>query len=185
MGDALAAQNRALCLFQHSDTAPWLERWVYCCASSAATHCICLASCCAADEEEQQEAEAEQEAAAKPAARRRKPQAKAGGAANADDDSGPLGLPLQLNKTLSGVLGMLWCGGEWRGLTLALQSILIRHHRASSEVKRFAVGPRAVVALGEVEWLHPAFHNEKAIFPPGYCAERLTSECCVEECRVL
>ena len=30
----------------------------------------------------------------------------------------------------------------------------------------------AVLSLGEVEWLHPAFHNEKFIFPPGYRAER-------------
>ncbi|KAL4440395.1 hypothetical protein ABPG75_003396 [Micractinium tetrahymenae] len=29
-----------------------------------------------------------------------------------------------------------------------------------------------VLALGEVEWLHPAFHNEKCIFPVGYRACR-------------
>lgn len=33
----------------------------------------------------------------------------------------------------------------------------------------------AVLRLGEVEWLHPAFHNEKFIFPFGYAAERLSS----------
>lgn len=38
----------------------------------------------------------------------------------------------------------------------------------------------AVVALGDVEWLHPAFHNEKAIFPPGYRAERLARESCLQ-----
>ena len=58
----------------------------------------------AADEEEQQEAEPEP--AAKPAAKKRKSQAKVGGAADAEGSSGPLGLPMQLNKTLTGARGM-------------------------------------------------------------------------------
>jgi hypothetical protein len=33
-----------------------------------------------------------------------------------------------------------------------------------------------VLELGEVEWLHPAFHNEKYIFPVGYKAQRIASE---------
>lgn len=33
----------------------------------------------------------------------------------------------------------------------------------------------AVLSLGEVEWLHPAFHNEKNIFPVGYRATRIAS----------
>lgn len=52
----------------------------------------------AAEDEEQQEAEAEP--AAKPAAKWRKSEAKAGGAGDAED--GPLVLPAQLNKSLTG-----------------------------------------------------------------------------------
>ena len=35
----------------------------------------------------------------------------------------------------------------------------------------------AVLGLGDVEWLHPAFHHEKCIYPVGYRALRSTSEC--------
>ena len=37
----------------------------------------------------------------------------------------------------------------------------------------------AVLSLGQVEWLHPAFHNEKSVYPVGYRATRTTCECCV------
>lgn len=34
----------------------------------------------------------------------------------------------------------------------------------------------AVLEFGEVEWLHPGFHNAKFIFPPGFKAQRYASE---------
>ena len=36
-------------------------------------------------------------------------------------------------------------------------------------------GDPAVVALGQVDFLHPAFHDEKFIYPVGYSAIRITS----------
>lgn len=33
----------------------------------------------------------------------------------------------------------------------------------------------AVLSLGEVDFLHPAFHDEKTIFPVGYRAVRVTA----------
>lgn len=33
----------------------------------------------------------------------------------------------------------------------------------------------AVLGFGEVDFLHPAFHDEKTIYPVGYCAIRVTA----------
>lgn len=47
---------------------------------------------------------------------------------------------------------------------------------SSTRLATLHAPPCAVLELGEVEWLHPAFHNEKHMFPPGFRARRTASE---------
>lgn len=40
---------------------------------------------------------------------------------------------------------------------------------------RNAAVPNAVLALGRIEHIHPAFHDEKHLWPVGFVAERVAA----------
>ena len=125
------------------------------------------------------------EPAAKPA-KRRKSQAKPAGA---EDGGGPMQLPLQLKNSLTGAWGRAGMAA-WTAALAGMPAGCAPSHlafglyptaRLLACLTERACNPSpslppAVLALGEVEWLHPAFHHEKAIYPVGYRARRTARE---------
>ena len=131
--------------------------------------------------------EGEGEAApAKPAGKQRKGKGKA--AADAEE-GGPVRLPMSVSQQLTGgrrlpaclpsgaAYAWCWLRDIARAPTKA-PLLQVSHPPLHATLTQpfFPPPPAAVLRLGEVEWLHPAFHNEKFIFPPGYKAERTLRE---------
>lgn len=105
------------------------------------------------DEQEEEEGEQQQQQKARPAQKQQQWRAPAGGAA---------ARPAASRK------------GEGRaGSHDAPAPVAAAAAAAARAVLPLALGPQlVVVALGRVEWLNDAFHNEKTIFPVGYTAQR-------------
>lgn len=56
-----------------------------------------------------------------------------------------------------------------RGLSSELQDLLLKVSEMKSKGCRIRVGNTLeILSLGRIEWLHPAYHNEKYIWPVGY-----------------